>query len=53
MTVTNSFGAHLYATVTAVNNAGIESAASSSGPGIALVNPAWIPVAAKWTRRTC
>jgi hypothetical protein len=27
-----------------VNNAGIESAASSSS-GIALVNPAWVPVA--------
>jgi hypothetical protein len=44
LSVTNSFGAHLYATVTAVNNAGVESAASSS-PGIALVNPAWVPVA--------
>ena len=44
LTVTNLFGAHLYATVTAVNNAGIESSASSSA-GIALVNPAWIPVA--------
>ena len=44
LTVTNSFGAHLYATVTAVSNAGIESSASSSS-GIALVNPAWIPVA--------
>jgi hypothetical protein len=47
-TVTNNFGAHLYATVTAVNNAGIESSASSS-PGIALVNPAWIPVASMTT----
>lgn len=44
LTVTNSFGAHLYATVTAVNNANIESSVSSSA-GIALVNPAWIPVA--------
>jgi hypothetical protein len=45
LTVTNSFGAHLYATVTAVNNAGIESAASAGNTGIALVNPAWVPVA--------
>ena len=45
LTVTNSFGVHLYATVTAVNNAGIESAASAGNPGIALVNPAWMPVA--------
>ena len=45
LTVVNNFGAHLYATVTAVNNAGIESAASTSS-GITLVNPAWIPVAA-------
>jgi hypothetical protein len=44
LTVTNTFGAHLYATVAAVNNAGIESSASGSA-GIALVNPAWIPVA--------
>jgi hypothetical protein len=45
LTVTNSFGAHLYATVTAVNNASIESAPSTSGTSIALVNPAWVPVA--------
>jgi len=44
LTVANSFGAQLYATVTVVNNAGIESVPSTSG-GIALVNPAWIPVA--------
>jgi glycosidase len=44
LTVTGSFGAHLYATVTAVNNAGIEGVASTSS-GIALVDPAWIPVA--------
>jgi hypothetical protein len=30
----------------AVNNAGIESAPSAGGTGIALVNPAWVPVAA-------
>lgn len=44
LTVFGNYGAHLYATVTAVNNAGIESSAST-GSGIALVNPAWIPVA--------
>ena len=44
LTVAGGFGAHLYATVTTVNNAGIESTASTSS-GIALVNPAWIPVA--------
>ena len=49
VTVTNNFGAHLYATVTAVNNAGIESATSAGSPAIALVNPAWIPVASMTT----
>ncbi len=44
LTVTGNYGAHLYATVTAVNNAGIEST-TSTGSGIALLNPAWIPVA--------
>ena len=44
LTVTGNFGAHLYATVTAVNNATIESSASTSS-GIALLNPAWVPVA--------
>jgi hypothetical protein len=44
LTVTGTLGAHLYATVTAVNNAGIESAAGVSS-AIALLNPAWIPVA--------
>ena len=43
-TVTAAFGAHLYATVTAVNNAGIESSASTSS-SIALLNPGWVPVA--------
>ncbi len=42
--VTNSFGAHLYATVTAVNNAGIESSAAA-GAGILLLNPTWVPLA--------
>jgi glycosidase len=45
LTVTNSFGVHLYATITAVNDAGIESMASAGNSGIALVNPAWIPLA--------
>ena len=44
LTVTGNFGVHLYATVTAVNNATIESSASSSS-GIALLNPTWVPVA--------
>ncbi len=44
LTVMNNFGAHLYATVTAVNNAGSESSPSASSE-IVLVNPAWIPVA--------
>jgi len=43
-TVTAAFGAHLYATVTAVNNAGIESSASTSS-SVALLNPGWVPVA--------
>ncbi len=44
LTVTNNFGAHLYAEVSAINNAGIQGAASSSSAGVALVNPNWIPV---------
>jgi len=44
LTVAGGFGAHLYATVTAVNNANIESSTSTSS-GIALLNPAWVPVA--------
>ena len=44
LTVTGIFGARLYATVTTVNNAGIESSASTSA-GILLLNPAWVPVA--------
>ena len=38
-----SFLAHIYATVTAFNNAGIESPAAMS-TAIALLNPSWIPV---------
>ncbi len=45
LTVTGNYGAHLYATVTAVNNAGIESSPASAVSSIALLNPAWIPVA--------
>jgi len=44
LTVTNAFGTKLYATVTAVNNAGIESAASSPSPGTLLLSPALVPV---------
>jgi hypothetical protein len=44
LTVTNVFGAHLYATVTSVNDAGIASSATG-GAGIALVNPSWVPIA--------
>ena len=44
LTVTGNFGVHLYATVTAVNNATIESSASTSS-SVALLNPAWVPVA--------
>jgi len=45
LTVTGSYGAHLYATVTPVNNASIASTTSTTSAGIALVNPAWVPVA--------
>ena len=44
LTVMGSSGARLYATVTAVNNAGIESSASTSS-GVVLVGPGAIPVA--------
>jgi hypothetical protein len=44
LTVFGNFVAHLFATVTAVNNAGIESSAVT-GSSVALLNPAWIPVA--------
>ena len=45
VTVTTTYGAHLYAQVSAVNNAGIQGAASAISPGVALVNPAWVPLA--------
>ncbi|HLZ54114.1 MAG TPA: hypothetical protein VKS19_06500, partial [Verrucomicrobiae bacterium] len=44
LTVTNNFGVHLYSEVSAINNAGIQGAASASSVGVALVNPGWIPV---------
>jgi hypothetical protein len=44
LTVTNNFGAHLYAQVSAINNAGIQGAASASSAEVALVNPNWVPI---------
>jgi glycosidase len=44
LTVTGSYGARLYAEVSAVNNAGIEGAFSASSSGVVLVNPQWVPV---------
>jgi hypothetical protein len=44
LTVTNIYGATLYAGVSAINNAGIQGPASGSSTGILLVNPQWIPV---------
>ena len=44
LTVTNAFGAQLYATVSVVNYAGIEGVASTNGTGVALIDPAWVPV---------
>ncbi len=44
LTVTNSYGARLYAEVSAVNNAGIQGSLSASSAGVVLVDPAWIPV---------
>ncbi|HEY3762891.1 MAG TPA: hypothetical protein VGN23_14190 [Verrucomicrobiae bacterium] len=45
VTVTNTYGAHLYAQVSAINNAGIQSPASAISSGVALVNPVWVPIA--------
>ena len=45
LTVTGGYGAHLYATVTPVNNAGIASGTATTSAAVALVNPAWVPVA--------
>ncbi|MGD1088127.1 MAG: alpha-amylase family glycosyl hydrolase [Verrucomicrobiota bacterium] len=44
LTVTNIYGATLYAEVGAINNAGIQGPASASSAGVILVNPDWIPV---------
>jgi hypothetical protein len=44
VTVTNVYGATLYATVAAINNAGIQGPPSASSVGVLLVNPDWIPV---------
>jgi hypothetical protein len=44
LTVTNVYGATLYAEVSAVNNAGIQGPASASSVGVTLVDPNWIPV---------
>jgi glycosidase len=44
LTVTNVYGATLYAEVSAINNAGIQGSASASSAGVILVNPDWIPV---------
>jgi hypothetical protein len=43
VTVTNNFGVTLYATVSVINNAGIEGAPSASSGGVTLVDPNWIP----------
>ena len=44
LTVTDSYGVTLYAVVSAINNAGVEGAASSGSAGTTLVDPNWIPV---------
>ena len=44
LTVTNNYGATLYAEVSAINNAGIQGSFSASSSGVVLVDPAWIPV---------
>jgi glycosidase len=44
LTVTNVYGATLYAEVSAINNAGIQGTMSASSAGVTLVNPNWIPV---------
>ena len=49
LTVTNSFGTRLYASVSAINNAGIQGPASASAAGVTLVDPNWIPIAAMQT----
>jgi hypothetical protein len=44
LTVTNVYGATLYAEVSAINNVGIQGSASASSAGVLLVDPGWIPV---------
>jgi glycosidase len=44
VTVTNNFGASLFASARAVNNAGIAGPASASSAGIELIDPGWIPI---------
>ena len=44
LTVTNVYGATLYAEVSAINNAGIPGLASASSAGVTLVDPNWIPI---------
>ncbi|HXD01440.1 MAG TPA: alpha-amylase family glycosyl hydrolase [Verrucomicrobiae bacterium] len=44
LTVTNVYGATLYAEVSAINNAGIQGPSSASSAGVILVDPNWIPV---------
>ena len=44
LTVTNVYGATLYAEVSAINNAGIQGPASASSAGVILVDPNWIPI---------
>jgi hypothetical protein len=44
LTVTNIYGATLYAEVSALNNADIQGPASASSVGVVLVDPNWIPV---------
>jgi glycosidase len=44
LTVTNDYGAMLYAEVSAINNAEIQGPASASSAGVTLVDPNWIPI---------
>jgi hypothetical protein len=44
LTVTNDYGATLYAEVSAINNAGIQGPDSASSAGVTLVDPNWIPI---------
>ena len=44
LTVTNVYGATLYAEVSSINNAAIPGLASASSAGVTLVDPDWIPI---------